>query len=112
MPEEFEIWNGVLLKYHGSETHVTIPDSVTKIERDAFQSCGSLTELTIPDSVTKIGYEGYEAFIGCSNLIVLCSPDSYAWNYCESYSIPVQPTKNKQPESTQPGLFARLFGKK
>ena len=89
-----------------------IPEAVTEIGTHAFQGCTGLTSITIPDSVTKIGYEGYETFEGCTSLTVLCSPESYAWKYCESHNIPVQPVKNIQPESAQPGLFARLFGKK
>jgi hypothetical protein len=43
---------------------VTIPNSVTYIDMDAFSGCG-LTSVTIPNSVT---YLGYEAFLECSRL--------------------------------------------
>lgn len=44
---------------------VTIPNSVTKINDDAFFLCESLKEIKIPDSVTEIG-EG--AFARCEFL--------------------------------------------
>ncbi|MDE6051459.1 MAG: leucine-rich repeat domain-containing protein, partial [Paramuribaculum sp.] len=49
-------------------TSVTIPNSVTSIERNAFEGCSGLTSVTIPNSVTSIGYE---AFKGCSGLTVV-----------------------------------------
>ena len=42
-----------------------IPNSVTSIERSAFEACSSLTSITIPSSVTSIGEL---AFYGCSSL--------------------------------------------
>ena len=46
-------------------TSVTIPDSVTRIGREAFSGCTSLTSVTIPERVTSIGIY---AFYGCSGL--------------------------------------------
>jgi hypothetical protein len=48
-----------------SLTGVTIPNSVTSIDRFAFSGCSGLTEVTIPSSVTSIGVD---AFSGCSGL--------------------------------------------
>ena len=40
----------------------------------------------IPDSVQSIGEN---AFAFCEESIVItCSPDSYAWKYCEQNGIP------------------------
>ena len=52
---------------------VTIPKSVRKIGKRAFQNCKSLTSLTIPDSVSEIGHL---AFLKCSGLTSVTIPDS------------------------------------
>ena len=59
-----------ILEYKGSDTSVTIPDTidgrkVTSIGGYAFRDCTSLTSVTIPDSVTSI--EQY-AFRDCTSL--------------------------------------------
>ncbi|GEM_PF-4726962 len=46
-------------------TDIVIPNSVSEIDFDAFNSCTGLTSIVIPDSVTKIGDD---AFYGCSGL--------------------------------------------
>jgi hypothetical protein len=54
-------------------TSVTIPDSVTNIDRRAFESCTSLTSVTIGNSVTSIGDW---AFGSCTGLISVTIPAS------------------------------------
>ncbi len=46
-------------------TSITIPDSVTSIDKAAFRGCTGLTSITIPNSVTSIGDS---AFYGCTAL--------------------------------------------
>ncbi len=53
-------------------TEVTIPNSVTKIERQSFIECYSLTKLILPDSVKSIGSD---AFNECSSLKEITIPD-------------------------------------
>ena len=83
---EFEIKNGVLVKYHGSGGDVTIPDGVTSIGEGAFY-CSNLTSVTIPDSVTSIGNI---AFCYCSSLKRVTIPESvtsigtHAFSECSS----------------------------
>ena len=66
--------------------HVQIPDGVTVIEPSAFEGCSSLESVVIPDSVQSIG-ENVFAFCE-ESIVITCSPDSYAWKYCEQNGIP------------------------
>ena len=62
---EFEIQDGVLVKYTGTASEVSVPDGVTKIGDSAFEGNSTLTAVTFPDSVTEIGRH---AFYDCDNL--------------------------------------------
>ena len=69
----FIIDNGVLIKYTGSESSVTIPNIVASIREYAFEGCSGLTSVTIPNNVTSIGNV---AFYGCSGLTSVTIPNS------------------------------------
>jgi len=76
-------------------TSVTIPDSVTGIKGSAFMYCSSLASLTIGESVISIGYD---VFYGCSSLTNVIIPNSVtnikstAFAYCSSLTnITVNP---------------------
>ena len=69
--DRFEIEDGVLKKYTGTDTEVVIPEGVTDIGQSAFCNCKSLTRVTIPDGVTNIGSF---AFSGCSSLTSITIP--------------------------------------
>ena len=89
----FIIKDGVLLKYSGNETSVTIPNSVTKIGGGVFGHRSNLTSITIPNSVTEI--EGY-AFYGCSSLTAVHITDIAAWckiKFSDSSSNPLSYAK-------------------
>ncbi len=68
-------------------TDLTIPESITKIDSQAFRGASCLTSVTIPDSVTSIGVS---AFLDCSNLAEVVIPESvtriedFAFKNCSS----------------------------
>ena len=84
---DFDIQNGVLTHYNGSDADIFIPDSVTSIGDNAFSGCKRLISVMIPDGVTSIGYG---AFQYCRNLSKVNIPDgvtsidAYAFCGCES----------------------------
>ena len=91
--------DGVLYSHDGTEliaypihktgTSFTIPDTVTKIHRDAFSGCTNLTSITIPNGVTSIGSD---AFSGCTGITSMTIPNSVltiqkgAFSGCSSLS--------------------------
>ena len=54
-------------------TSLSLPSSLTSIEREAFAGCSGLTSLSLPSSLTSIKYR---AFYGCSGLTSLSLPSS------------------------------------
>lgn len=69
---DFVIKNGVLKRYIGKDSIITIPEGVTSIENKAFSNCTSLKSIAISNSVKSIGKW---AFSGCSNLTSIIIPD-------------------------------------
>ena len=64
-----------IIKYPAGKATTTydIPESVARIDGDAFDDCSNLTSITIPSRVTHIG--NY-AFSSCSNLTSITIPSS------------------------------------
>ena len=62
---DFQINGTTLVKYQGTASTVTIPDSITKIGEDAFSGNTTLVSVNIPSSVETIGYN---AFADCTAL--------------------------------------------
>ena len=83
---EFVMKAGVLKKYKGDASSVSIPKGVTKIGKGAFDGCTALASVSIPEGVTKIGED---AFNDCTALTSVTIPASvteidYAFGGCWS----------------------------
>jgi len=70
---DFEIENGVLVKYHGLDAHVVIPENVEKIGKRAFEDCTCMKSVTIPENVR---YILDRAFRNCKGLTEITIPDT------------------------------------
>ena len=73
-----------LLAYIGTDTNVTIPNSVTSIRHHAFYGCSGLTSVTIPNSVTFIGSDAFAYCSGLPSVTIPNSVTSIAWATFES----------------------------
>ena len=71
--DDFQVENGVLVKYTGAGGEVVVPDTVSSIGAFAFSHCKGLTSVVVPESVTSIGNA---AFYDCTNLTTVVLPDS------------------------------------
>ena len=60
-----EIKDGILIKYHGRQNNIVIPEGVTEIGSAVFADWSRLLSVSIPSGVKKIGYA---AFANCRNL--------------------------------------------
>ena len=74
-----------VFKECGNLASITIPESVTRIERHAFYKCSQLTPITLPAAVTEVGQE---AFRECTSITSVILPASvshigdYAFYQC------------------------------
>lgn len=73
------IQDGVLKGYYGTESNITLPNTVTKINDDALKGNKKIVSVTIPGSVKDIGNN---AFQGCPNLeeVIFTNPDTASNN--------------------------------
>lgn len=115
---EFEISGTTLVKYLGHNERVQIPYGVTCIGKGAFSSydyCKNIINIEIPNSMTKIEKD---AFSGCS-IIAIKIPNSVrkieafachfyrAVIYCEAMSKPLGWSKNWNRNSFYKGSYYR-----
>ena len=70
---DFQIENGVLVKYTGAGGDVVVPEGVTSIGDFAFSECESVVSVVLPEGLTSIG--SY-AFLDCDNLEHIAIPQS------------------------------------
>ena len=75
-----------------------VPDSVTRIEYEAFDNCIDLTSITIPDSVTHIGnpilFFHHASFYGCTSLVKI-DVDANNGNYSSVNGVLFDKDKTK-----------------
>ena len=71
--KEFKIRKGILIKYNGSGSRVTVPEGVSEIGDKAFFRCKGLEYVSLPESVTAVGED---AFYECPDLEGIHLPDS------------------------------------
>lgn len=62
---DFEINEGVLIKYTGIEEHVVVPEGVDQLGKHSFSGCKNLKSITLPRGL-KLVHDN--AFAGCTNL--------------------------------------------
>lgn len=83
----FDIVDNVLIKYHGNEVFVTVPDGVKVIGESAFEDNLVLEEVRLPEGVDRIAHC---AFAGCHALHEIILPlslktiDCHAFSWCDS----------------------------
>lgn len=70
---DFQIENGVLVKYTGASGDTTVPEGVTSIGDFAFSECENVVSVVLPEDLTSIG--SY-AFLDCDNLKRITIPQS------------------------------------
>lgn len=65
-------------------SHIALPEGLTAINDAVFSGCLSLKELTIPEGVTRIGDS---AFSNCISLKSVEIPESVLWIDVEAFSL-------------------------
>ena len=77
LPDEFEIKDGVLVKYYGKGGDVIIPDGVTSIGEGVFKDCIGLTSISISKDVTSISRSAFDGYKGLTSIEVSSDNEKY-----------------------------------
>ena len=93
--EKFEIVDGVLKQYNGSDKDVVIPNGVTSIGDNAFRYCEKLTSVEIPEGVISIGARAFQL---CSKLKSVVIPQSVRSIGVEAFKLCSKLTNVEIPE--------------
>ena len=70
MSSNFQIEEGVLVKYSGQDTKVTIPETVESIGECAFKYCTSVESVVIPKGVKRIGSKAFENCLKLKKIVI------------------------------------------
>ena len=98
-------------------TSVTIPDTVTKIDDDAFAYCANLTSVAIPNSVTTVGPGAFQSCTALKSATLstgLTAVSDEMFQQCSaltSITIPDSVTSIGDQAFAQSGLTSITFGK-
>jgi hypothetical protein len=65
---DFIIIEGVLTKYCGKSTEVVIPETVVKIDNNAFTDCDYIKTISIPNCVAEIGNNAFSSLRNLTRL--------------------------------------------
>lgn len=98
---DFEINNGVLMKYTGSETDIVVPPEVTEIGNKAFAGCSHLKTVTLPEKLKKIGADAFLHCTALENLEIPASVKSvgaFAFVGCERLDLTFRGMKTRIPK--------------
>ncbi|MCR4644796.1 MAG: leucine-rich repeat domain-containing protein [Oscillospiraceae bacterium] len=108
--KDFKIEDGTLVRYLGEGGAVTIPESVDRIEEDAFANCRRMTSVTIPGSVKTICSR---AFLNCTGLTAITLPEGLrdigrsVFEHCTGLtSVTIPESLTSIPELTFKGCTA------
>ncbi len=69
---------------------VIIPDTVYRIESEAFNECHNLKEVVIGDSVESFDNRGEGLFVDMPDVTIVCNKDSAAYKYAVDNNIKVK----------------------
>jgi hypothetical protein len=89
-------------------TNVSIPDSVTSIEDEAFYGCVNLAGITIPGSITNIGVGAFNSCFSLTNISIPASVISigdYAFIFCTNLTAIAVDAANPSYSSADGVLF-------
>lgn len=95
--DELVVDSGTVLDYSGNEKDILLPDGLTKIAHDAFQST-EIQTIVLPEGLVEIGED---AFYGCESLTKITLPPTLvhisdgAFEWCEKLSSITLPKELK-----------------
>ncbi|MBQ4072554.1 MAG: leucine-rich repeat domain-containing protein [Clostridia bacterium] len=110
---DFDIQNGVLVKYKGKGGNVVIPNSVTTIGKDSFYNCSTITNVAIPNTVKKIEDNAFDKCTGIKEITIPSSVEEIVGTpfvRCSNLTTINVSASNKKYKSIDGNLYEKLDG--
>ncbi len=107
---DFEVQNGVLIRYRGGGGAVSIPASVTTIGARAFFNVRNMTSVDIPNSVKRIESSAFEFCSGLKSIVIPKSVtfiDGAVFGGCSSLTNISVDAKNPSYKSVDGNLYSK-----